>query len=75
MADKKATSIDLSGSSFNITLHEVDAPADQKRWTVQLENGELTVRLWNDAVCNCRTVVIGREGVTPQIVRGHCNDR
>lgn len=63
----KTKSIDLSGSEFHFVLTEVDAPADQKRWAVDLKDGTLTVRLWNDAMVHCRTLQVERVGVHPTV--------
>lgn len=57
--------IDLSGNEFHFVLTENDAPADQKRWAIDLQHGTLTVRLWNDAMVHCRTLQISRTGTEP----------
>lgn len=47
---------------LNVDVTELEAPADERRWKLRIENARLTVQTWNDAATWHDTIVLERAG-------------
>lgn len=47
---------------LNVDVTELEAPADERRWKLKIENARLIVQTWNDAATWHDTIVLERRG-------------